>query len=691
MKATFILKTLLFTALTTVMSCMDNDVYNPDNNRDTGKVTDLAIPSDFTWSTTTKVAVNVTMGDKTDHTYTFSVYPQGTAKENLPIAVGTGSKSQPFHKEIIVPAGDTIIAVTQALRYTDGSQMMMEYNIPIVNGKASLNLGKASANATSTRSSGVFTRSIDMKNWDAMEELTDDMSKLEKGKQYKIPAGKVVNLNDNINISEKAEVYIAGTLVISDNKAFQNHKDAKFIVLNEKQSGAQEAGSIICKGDFTIKNKFEIENYGTINIPKTFSVHNGAEIENHGCIHAGRIEIDGNGQGTEFKIEEGGYVLTGSMWMQKSKVEMEENAFLEITGTLEFKNDCIIEGEDDDKWAVVKTGKVSIHNDKNGKGPVIKDNIFIICEDNEGEKPDYIELQGEAIWGNTKAAAEAGVNISNTGCFSGYIPDGGDGEVEEPNEEKDITLGTYTYAFEDQWPYIGDYDMNDLVLETNVKLHIKNGYATEATLNCKIAAIGATKDIAAAIQLDGVASGNISRIEYNTADNFSDQLFLFNANGTEQDQTLAVIPLFDNAHTFAGVNNKTIAGTHPNFDFEKKEFAVTVTFKENSTEEAQVTIDKWNYFISCNASQGKRMEIHLINGKATDLFDKSAISGDVSSATAPFKAKGNFCWSMQIPGKFQFPYENNNIRESFESFDLWITQPGYEWYNHPIDGKVNKL
>lgn len=138
MKATFILKTLLFTALTTVMSCMDNDVYNPDNNRDTGKVTDLAIPSDFTWSTTTKVAVNVTMGDKTDHTYTFSVYPQGTAKENLPIAVGTGSKSQPFHKEIIVPAGDTIIAVTQALRYTDGSQMMMEYNIPIVNGKASL-------------------------------------------------------------------------------------------------------------------------------------------------------------------------------------------------------------------------------------------------------------------------------------------------------------------------------------------------------------------------------------------------------------------------------------------------------------------------------------------------------------------------------------------------------------------------
>ncbi len=693
MKATSILKALLFTVLATSISCTNNDVYNPDNNQDNGEVTDLVIPSDFTWSTTSKVAVNVTTGDKTGHTYTFSVYPQGSVKANLPIAVGTGSKSQPFYKEVIVPAGDTIIAVTQALYYTDGSQMMMEYNIPIVNGKASLDLGKA--NATSTRSSEVLTRGTGIKDWNTMKELTDDTKKLEKETQYKIPAGKTVNLNDKINIAEDAEVYIAGTLVISDNDAFQNHKDAKFIVLNENQSGAQEAGSIICKGNFTIKNEFEIKNYGTINIAGTFSVNNGAEIENYGCIHAQRIEIDGNGkeeEDTEFEIEEGGYVSTGSMWMQKSKVEMKENAFLEIAGTLEFKNNCKIKREDHDngKWAVVKVGKVSISNDNNGKRPVIEDNVFIVCEDNKGAKPDYIELQGKATWGNTKAAAATGIKISNAGCSPGYTPDGGDGEVEEPDEEKDITLGAYTYAFEDQWPYFGDYDMNDLVLETEVKLHIKNGYATEATLNCKIAAIGATKDIAAAIQLDGVASGNISRVEYDTDNNFSKQLFLFNANGTEQNQALAVIPLFDNAHTFAGVNNKAITGTYKNIDFEKKGFTVTIVFKENSTKEAQVTLDQWNYFISCNASQGKRMEIHLINGKATDLFDQSAISGDVSSKATPFRAKDNFCWVMQIPGKFQFPYESNNIRESFKDFDRWITKPDYDWYNHPIDGKTNK-
>ena len=82
------------------------------------------------------------------------------------------------------------------------------------------------------------------------------------------------------------------------------------------------------------------------------------------------------------------------------------------------------------------------------------------------------------------------------------------------------------------------------------------------------------------------------------------------------------------------------------------------------------------------------MEIHLINGKATDLFDTSLVGGVVFSPGTPFRAKGNFCWAMQIPGEFRFPLENNNIRQSFENFDSWITKPEYDWYNHFIPEKV---
>ena len=58
MRATHQTKNLLFIALLTLVSCMDNDVYNPDNKKDNGEVTDLIIPASFPWSTTSKVAVN---------------------------------------------------------------------------------------------------------------------------------------------------------------------------------------------------------------------------------------------------------------------------------------------------------------------------------------------------------------------------------------------------------------------------------------------------------------------------------------------------------------------------------------------------------------------------------------------------------------------------------------------------------
>ena len=167
-------------------------------------------------------------------------------------------------------------------------------------------------------------------------------------------------------------------------------------------------------------------------------------------------------------------------------------------------------------------------------------------------------------------------------------------------------------------------------------------------------------------------------------------LFKTNANGTEQGQTLAVIPLFDHAHAFAGYNGTPIVGTYKDAEFNPKEFTVTIHFKENSVEESKLALNKLNFFITCNATQGKRMEIHQINGKATDLFDTSAIGGVVASPNTPFRAKGNFCWVMIIPGEFSFPLEGNNLRQSFENFELCIANPDYDWYNHPFPDKVKQ-
>lgn len=690
MRAVQRMKHFLPIALLALAGCMETNVYNPNNENDkedNGEVTDLEIPSDFPWSTTAKVNVNVTIGNNTSHTYTISVYPQGATEGSLPIAVGTASHTSSFNKEIILPASDTIIAITQTLKYTDGSQMRLECNVPIVNKKATLHLG-ASDDAT-TRALGATTRSDDFKDWEKAKELTEETTEIKKEEKYKVSAGKTVKLNEKINIMQDAKIYIAGTLIISDNE-FQNHKDAEFIVLSKKQSGGDVAGSIVCLGDFTLKNEFEIENYGTMTVTGTLSINNGSEIDNYGCITANRIVLDGKGKKDDdlLDIEGNGYVFANSMWMHKASIDMDKNSRLEIKGTLTFKDDCEIEGDDDrSKWAVVQIGNVEHENGNNGKKLTIDDQVFVVCDANGGTKPDFIKLEDGSQWGNTKAAAADGVKTPASDCASAFNPEDESIPV-EPEKEKDLTLGEYTYAFEDLWPKFGDYDMNDIVLFTEAKLHVKDDYITTATLECKLAAIGASKRIAAAVQLDDILPVNIGSVAYNTTNNFTADLFRTNANGTEQEQSFAVVPLFDHAHAFAGLNGTPITGTYADSDFTPKEFTITINFKENSVKESELTLEHLNFFITSSTQPGKRMEIHQLNGKATSLFDASIIKGDVSSESTPFRAKGNFCWAMRIPGEFSFPLEGNNIRQSFEDFEQWINNPAYDWYNHPIPGKV---
>lgn len=696
MRAVQRMKHFLPIALLTLAGCMDTDVYNPNNEsdkKDNGEVTDLEIPSDFPWSTTAKVAVNVTIGNNTSHTYTISVYPQGATEGSLPVAVGTASHATSFNKEIILPASDTIITITQTLKYTDGSQMRLECNVPIVNKKATLHLG-TSDNAT-TRALGATTRSDDYKDWKNAKELTENTTKIDEDEKYKVPAGRIVKLNETINIMQDAKIYIAGTLIISD-KEFQDHKDAKFIVLSKKQSGGDVAGSIECLGNFTLKNDFEIENYGTMTVVGTLKIENGSEIDNYGCITANRIELHGNGKKDDdnddiaddlLDIEENGYVFANSMWMHKASIDMDQNSRLEIKGTLTFKNDCEIEGDDDGKWAVVQIGNVKHENSNNDKKLTIDDNVFVVCDANDGNKPDFIKLEDDSRWGNTKAAAAADVKTPASDCASAFDPKD-EGTPVEPEKEKDFSLGKYTYAFEDLWPNFGDYDMNDIVLVTEAKLHLKGDYVTTATLECKLTAIGASKRIAAAVQLDDIVFTNIESIAYNTTNNFTADLFRTNANGTEQEQSFAVVPLFDHAHAFAGLNGTPITGTYSDSNYDPKEFTITINFKENSVKESALTLEHLNFFITSSTQPGKRMEIHQLNGKVTSLFDESTITGDVASISTPFRAKGNFCWAMRIPGEFRFPLEGNNIRQSFENFEQWINNPAYDWYNHPIPGKV---
>lgn len=692
MKTTYSLQILFLIILTALTSCLDNDVYDPNNKKDNGNTTDLVIPPGFTWSMTTDVAVNVSTDNKSDHTFTILVYPQGATSETLPLIAGTSRNGAPFRGEITVPAGDTIVSIVKTLKYNDGDKLRMECVAPIVNGKVTVDLGNMKASAA-TRASRATTRGMDddtekdMKKWDEMVELTDDIDKLEDGVLYKVSEGNTVTIqskNKNFKIND-AKIYVAGILQLPDGIELNNTNDKGKIIILGKGVKSDKGGLLKSDGNVTIENGLEIENYGDIEIAGTLTIRDNSEVETQGCVYANHIELSAQGQGAKLEIEQGGYVETESMYMEKGEVELEKNAYLYIKGTLTIKNYNKIEG-DTPKSSVVEVAKIERVN--KGNGDLFIEESYIVSNQ---AIPDFVHLKrGDdlAVWGDRNAAANFGVKTESANCGNFSPEENGSGQNPDP-EEIITSLQMQTYVFEDLWPNYGDYDMNDLVLETYPKIHSSHGIITKIVIDYKITAIGASKNIAAGVQWDNVDPKAISSIEYSTPNNFTKELFQRSANGTEQKQKYAVIPLFDNAHKFSGANEYAITGTYTNSHFDAKEFTVTINLAPNGPTLESAALDHWNYFIICgDATSDKRMEIHMMNSKPTDLFDESLIGGKVASADAPFQTKDNFCWVMRIPATFNFPLEGNDMRQSYESFENWITDPGYKWYEHGIPGKT---
>lgn len=75
----------------------------------------------------------------------------------------------------------------------------------------------------------------------------------------------------------------------------------------------------------------------------------------------------------------------------------------------------------------------------------------------------------------------------------------------------------YTYAFEDNYPSAGDYDFNDIVL--NVSTEYTKEKSTNAIksiqYNITLSAVGATKQLGAALRLVDVNKSAIASVSFN--------------------------------------------------------------------------------------------------------------------------------------------------------------------------------
>ncbi len=238
-------------------------------------------------------------------------------------------------------------------------------------------------------------------------------------------------------------------------------------------------------------------------------------------------------------------------------------------------------------------------------------------------------------------------------------------------------------AFEDLWPSRGDYDFNDLVIDYNYNpITNANNLVTVLEASIKVRAIGASFHNAFGVQLN-IPQEKIASV---SGQHLTKNFLNIHSNGTERNQSSAVIFFFDDAQTVlphpgsgVGVNVEKDAPF-----VEPVELVITITFNE-PVSLSQLGPAPYNSFIVVNGQ--RPVEIHLPGEAPTDLADVSLFgTGDDDSDIASAKyymSDENLPWGLNIPSNFEYPAEKRVITNTYLNFDRWAVSRGSQfndWY-----------
>ena len=208
---------------------------------------------------------------------------------------------------------------------------------------------------------------------------------------------------------------------------------------------------------------------------------------------------------------------------------------------------------------------------------------------------------------------------------------------------------TGVYAFEDEWPKAGDYDMNDVIVEYERKVYFdKKNIVTKIVDEFTPVHDGATYVNAFAYQIDAAQIG--------------DKITL--PEGAILEKETSSIIVMSNAKQ--NIGNKYVVTREFNGSFLKNQLL------------------SYNPYIIVKYSQGKRnrTEVHLPKHKATAYANQSLIGSNDDAYY--IDRKGAYPFAIDIPMLGFTPVtERNRIDSQYPGFATWAKSMGNDckdWY-----------
>ncbi|MFA7081475.1 MAG: LruC domain-containing protein [Bacteroidales bacterium] len=236
-------------------------------------------------------------------------------------------------------------------------------------------------------------------------------------------------------------------------------------------------------------------------------------------------------------------------------------------------------------------------------------------------------------------------------------------------------------AFEDLWPYKGDYDMNDVVVEYNInQVYNQDNKILSASGYYKLVHDGAKLNDGFGFQL-GVSDSKVKSYTVNSTYTDPYSLIQRNAKGLEQGQNLATAILFSNAKN---VFNSSATDRMFNFN---------ILFNTPINSSKSMT-PPYNPFIFTNSdlnNLSRVQEVHLPNYLPTAKADKSLFGTghDKSNESLGlyYVSDQKFPFAIHIPTTYLVPSEMMRIDAFYPRFNDWVNSFGAnntDWYNFPI-------
>ena len=439
--------------------------------------------------------------------------------------------------------------------------------------------------------------------------------------------GKLVN---NYNIDISGTISATSGIIIENNNKFQT----KNITISGSQGTIQNNCTFIVNKDASFGNQ-------TINSLGLFKVKNLTLYDNPNYIN-----------------------LEANSIFDITKLDV-QNPNAKLNGPANGKALARIKNAEFITWGTTKftlSGNIDIEHSKNFPSA----DYYFIDANNNGisffeEGMSELEIPADDCHGE-----------GNTPTPTGGGETGG-GET----EDDPVGMG-YTYAFEDGYPQLGDYDVNDLVLYLETSLIEASENIRSLTIKATLKATGATLGLGAAIQLTNIEASAIGSVTRRGDISLTGNTFTSSGN-LETGQSKAVIPLFDEAHEVFGVAKSQMVNTITSSEYlTPKTVTLTITFNRDVT----LSMANLDVFIINGGSKNNRKEVHLPHFSPTDKGQ---------SETNGYLSEENLVWGVSFPGEFKYPLEYTNIIVAYPDFKDCATSGGTtnaNWYESPVNGKV---